>query len=237
MENLIKLAIAKSTLLAAKLVSPVVRPGYMPLGVAPNGREIAARMEKVRATNHANGARVTKQLLSEAIHEKDKTHRIKLKANLLKVKIAFDGIVKNEPDVIASLIVQQMCDGIPGMDDNDNQRRVASTWSAILAPCVVIRERDGLVITPTAMIEAGLSWLEHGYTLEAKMAHEQSKSRFISAHPARMYALLADTAAQMNLNHGDLMISMVMPVLKALSTFEGSMKILSETDIEGADRG
>lgn len=244
MENLIKTVFARTALFAAKVVSPAVRPGYLPLGLAPDGAITVAQLEKLRAEAHSSAANVTRSLLKNVVPGKHKAKQdnqqkqitpVDMKENLLKIKATFEEFTKKDPDALASMLVLQMCDGMPGMDNFDNQRRVVQTWSAILAPSVVIRERDGVPITAKGMIESALMWVEHGYTKDAERAYAQSKSRFIAAHPARAYTLLADTASQLELDHQKLMFVMLSPVINALASFEGSMRILDDTDLNSKD--
>lgn len=134
----------------------------------------------------------------------------------------------SDPDGLAAELVRLFCVGVPKMDVLDNRRRVVATWSAILAPSVVMREKSKREITADTIVECALDWVEFGFTDDARDAWAMRDTRFIAAHPARMYHLIADSAQGYSLDHEKLLFSLIKPVLMSIGQYIGTVQATAE---------
>lgn len=213
---------------AAQIVSSTIRPPYMPLVLYPDSVAAAQRLREDADSAREMGYKDCEKLLLSG----DKNFGLTVedfRSNMEDIVARFNtGAAKADPDALAVLLIELFCVGIPDMAVLDNRRRVVTVWSAILAPTVVIRERDAKPITVDGVLEAGHDWLEKGYTEDAKSASKQSRTNFISAHPARAYQLVADSAMEHCLDHETLMLSMLKPVMLSIETHMGALAALND---------
>jgi len=213
-----------------------VAPRYVPPTLLPDGEALAVDMVKAFSDAIILGKSLTKDLLEHGVkkgvmdrkaapNQKSLTKKEVL-ANIVKTSERFSKICKEgDPDAIGAALVRDFCLGIPHMDKLDNQRRIVAVWSAILLPCVVAREKFGLEITEELIVDRGLQWVKNGYTEDAKRIDADRDTRSYSAHPARIYELISDSAHQLQVDHKELMRSLVQPVISSIGYHIGACEI------------
>lgn len=215
-----------------------IRPAYLPLTTAPEGEQAGIALRSAYERAVVEGYRSMRGLM-------DKQHGRKTKGTLRtdditgNVRAVGDLFAKAaatlDPDGLASEMIRLFCVGVPQMDKLDNQRRVATVWSAILAPAVVIRQKRGHEIVVDHLADMAVEWMQTGSTDLAAEAHASRDTRFISAHPARVYELLTDTAKQHDLDHMKLMRSVIEPVILPLGQYIGARQAADgvQVDVSG----
>jgi hypothetical protein len=77
-----------------------------------------------------------------------------------------------------------------------------------------------------------VEWMRAGSTNLAVEAHASPDTRFISAHPARVYDLLTDTAKQHGLDHIELLRSVIEPVLLPLGRYIGARQAADGAEVD-----
>ncbi|RLM48870.1 hypothetical protein DVK02_18575, partial [Halobellus sp. Atlit-31R] len=111
-----------------------------------------------------------------------------------------------------------------------------TVWSALLAPAVVLREKRGHQIVAEDLVGMAAQWMRTGTTDLAAETYASPDTRFVSAHPARVYELLTDTASQHGIDHMKLMLSMIEPVVRPLGEYVGARQAAAgvKVDLAGA---
>jgi len=137
-----------------------------------------------------------------------------------------------DPDGLASEIIRIFCVGVPHMDKLDNKRRIATVWSALLAPAVVMRQKRGHEIVLDDLAKLAVEWVQTGSTSLAAEAYGSPDTRFISAHPARVYELLTDTAKQHDVDHMKLLRSVIEPVVLPLGQYIGARQAADGVEVD-----
>ena len=221
--------------LLAGAAARVLRPAYLPTACAPAGTQLAAdlKLEYQRAV--VEGYQATRKLM-EARPKKGVKHNLAsrdIAGNVRTVSVQFTKAASTlDPDGIASEMIRLFCVGVPHMNELDNQRRLATVWSALLAPEVVMREKHGRAIALDGLVDIAAQWIESGTTPAAKEAHVSSDTKFVSAHPARMYELLTDTAKQHSLDHMKLLSSVIEPIILPLGQYVGARQAAAGVKVD-----
>jgi predicted alpha/beta-hydrolase family hydrolase len=223
----------------AQRAARALRPTYLPATLAPDGAQVAADLELAYQRAVVEGYQAMRGLMGKQEARKA-PHTLRAKditGNVLAVGEQFaKAAAKLDPDGLASEIIRLFCVGVPHMDKLDNQRRIATVWSALLAPAVVMREKRDHAIVLDDLVTTAVKWIQTGTTDLAAEAYESPDTRFISAHPARVYDLLTDMAKQHGLDHMKLMRSMIEPVLLPLGQYVGSRQAAGGVKVEFAER-
>lgn len=212
-----------------------LRPAYLPIACAPEGKELAADLELAYQQAVVQGYQAMRGLMAKQQDRKAKnTLRTRdVVANVQEVGAQFAKAAATlDPDGIASEIIRLFCVGVPHMDKLDNQRRIATVWSALLAPAVVMREKRGHRIELDDLAGIAVQWMQRGSTDLAEEAHGSPDTSFISAHPARVYDLLTDTAKQHNIDHMRLLSSVVEPVVLPVGQYIGSRQAAAGVQVD-----
>jgi len=221
--------------LLAGAAARVLRPAYLPAACAPGGAQLAGEVRLAYQRAVVEGYQATRQLM-EAKPKKGSKHALAsrdIASNVNAVSVQFTKAASTlDPDGIASELIRLFCVGVPHMNELDNQRRVATVWSALLAPEVVMREKHGRTIALQGLVDMVSQWLESGSTPAAKEAHASSDTRFISAHPARTYELLTDTAKQHGLDHMKLLASVIEPIILPLGQYVGARQAAAGVKVD-----
>lgn len=221
--------------LMAGAAARVLRPAYLPATCAPTGTQLAAELKLAYQRAVIEGYQATRQLL-EKRPKKGEKHALAsrdIAGNVNAVSIQFAKAASTlDPDGIASELIRLFCVGVPHMNELDNQRRVATVWSALLAPEVVMREKHGRPIALQGLVDIAARWLESGTTPAAKEAHASRATKFISAHPARTYELLTDAAKQHDLDHMKLLSSVIEPVILPLGQYVGARQAAAGVKVD-----
>jgi hypothetical protein len=215
-----------------------LRPTYLPAALSPDGVQLGADLELAYQSAVVEGYQAMHGLMDKQQRRKaTQTLRVRdITGNVQAVGEQFDKAAADlDPDGLASEIIRLFCVGVPHMDKLDNQRRIATVWSALLAPAVVMREKRGHRIVLDDLAAAAVQWMQTGSTDLAAEAYGSPDTRFISAHPARAYDLLTDMAAQHGLDHMKLMSSMIEPVVLPLGHYVGSRQAAIGVKIDLAD--
>lgn len=211
-----------------------IRPAYLPASCAPEGRELGDALQLAYQRSVVQGYKAMRELMRQKPKKGAKT----LRAGEITRNVNFVGeqfakaAATMDPDGLASEIIRLFCVGVPHMDRLDNQRRVATVWSALLAPAVVLREKRGRAITVEDLVEFGAQWLRAGTTDLAVETHESPDTRFVSAHPARVYELLTDAASQHSVDHLRLMSSVIEPVVKPVGEYVGARQAATGVQVD-----
>lgn len=202
-----------------------LRPTYLPTTFAPEGLQQGAHLEVAYHKAVVEGYQAMTELLSKQQSQRGTNTLPKhdITANVQAVAEQFEkAVVTLDPDGIASEIIRLFCVGVPHMDKLNNQRRIVTVWSALLAPAVVMREKRGYSIMLDDLVDMAVQWLQTGSTDLAAEAYGSPDTRFISAHPARVYELLTDTAKQHDIEHKKLLASVIEPVVLPIGQYVGS---------------
>jgi hypothetical protein len=214
------------------------RPHFLPLHVAPEGIELAAQLKAAYEKEVIVGYLSARQIITKGAGAGGKKGLKKgaICQNMREVGKCFDIAARTlDPDGLASEIVKLFCVGVPHMKELDNRRRVVTVWSALLAPAVVQRHAQDLVIRAENILEMGSKWLEVGTTDEAHRCAERPDTRFIAAHPARIYDLLVDTAAKHELDLSQLLASVVRPVVLGVAQHVGALQAANGRVVQELD--
>lgn len=221
--------------LIAGTAARALRPGYLPAACAPGGRQLALDLKLAYQNAVIEGYQATRALM-EKPPKKGAKHALAsrdIAANVNAVSVQFTKAGSTlDPDGIASELLRLFCVGVPHMDDLGNQRRVATIWSALLGPEVVMREKHKRTIGLQGLVDIALQWVESGSTPAAKEAHGARDTRFISAHPARAYELLTDAAQQHSVDHMKLLSSVIEPVILPLGQYVGARQAAAGVRVE-----
>lgn len=221
--------------LMAGAAARVLRPAFLPVACAPAGAQLAAELRSAYERAVIDGYQATRQLM-EARPKKGAKRSLgtrDIAGNVSTVGMEFTKAAsKLDPDGIATEMVRLFCVGVPHMDELNNQRRLAAVWSALLAPEVVMREKHARTIALDGLIDIAVQWVESGTTAAAKEAHASSDTKFISAHPARIYELLTDTAKQHGLDHMKLLSSCVEPIILPLGQYVGARQAAAGVKVD-----
>lgn len=215
-----------------------LRPTYLPAAVAPDGVQLGADLELAYQKAVVEGYQAMRGLMGKQQAGKAaNTLRAKdITGNVQSVGEQFaKAAAELDPDGLASEIIRLFCVGVPHMNKLDNQRRIATVWSALLAPAVVMREKRGHPIVLPDLVATAVQWMQTGSTDLAAEAYASPDTRFISAHPARVYDLLTDMAKQHGLDHMKLMSSMIEPVILPLGQYVGSRQAASGVKVDFSD--
>lgn len=236
--NTLKSTVLRKSAGAAVWISSYVRPRYMPPILFDGGEALATRLDDQYQKAMALGHSMTDGIFTNykqhkfpnALSRDDATTNIRKLNDALQV-----GADVCDPDALAAKLIELFCVGLPQMDSLDNQRRIAATWSAILAPDVVLREKSGRTITALMIANSGVDWIRHGYTQAAADTYKARDTRFISAHPARMYHLVADRSQEFGLDHAKMMESLIAPILVAMGYHRGAWLLVSGKTCDGQE--
>lgn len=226
----------------AQRAARALRPTYLPTACAVEGMQVGAELELAYQMAVVEGYQAMQELMrkqqgrkaAHTLHAKDIT------GNVHTVGDQFATAASTlDPDGIASEIIRLFCMGVPHMDQLDNQRRVATVWSALLAPAVVMREKRGHKITVDDLSKMAVQWMQTGSTDLAAETYAPPDTRFISAHPARVYELLTDTAKQHGIDHMKLVSSVIEPVVLPLGQYVGARQAAAgvEVDLQAGEPG
>ena len=218
----------------AARTSRAIRPAYLPLATAPEGEEAAAALQSAYEQAVVEGYRSMRGLMDKQHGRKTKStlRTDDITGNVRAVGVQFSKAAATlDPDGLASEMIRLFCVGVPHMDKLDNQRRVATVWSALLAPAVVMRQKRGHEIVVDQLADMAVEWMRIGSTDLAAEAHASPDTRFISAHPARVYDLLTDTAKQHGLDHIKLVRSVIEPVLLPLGQYIGARQAADGVEV------
>lgn len=225
--------------LLANAAARVLRPAYLPATCAPGSAQFAREVREAYHRAVVEGYQVTRQLI-EAKPKKGSKHALasrEIASNVNAISVQFTKAAATlDPDGIASELIRLFCVGVPHMNELDNQRRVATVWSALLAPEVVMREKHGRAIALQGLVDIVTQWLESGSTAAAKETHASGDTRFISAHPARTYELLTDTAKQHGLDHMKLLASVIEPIILPLGQYVGARQAAAGVKVDMPER-
>lgn len=224
----------------ASTAARLMRPRYMPRISAGGGKVAAAGLQVRYEQAVVAGYVHTRALLDKARQD---TRNGAAADAAIRRKIGdaserFTKVAKTlDPDGLAAELLTLFCAGVPHLDELDNKRRIVSVWSALLAPAVVMREKLGAEITINRLPELAKEWVAEGYTAESLKAFGFPETRFIASHPARVYELLADTAASIpGIDHMRLMSSVIDPVVLSIGHFVGAERALAgvaDADLDG----
>lgn len=220
----------------------VLRPTYLPIAIAPEGVQQGAHLELAYRKAVIEGYQAMRDLMGKQQARKS-VHTLRAEDITGNVRAVGEQFVKAaaklDPDGLASEIIRLFCVGVPHMNKLDNQRRVATVWSALLAPAVVMREKRGHPIVLDDLERTAVQWMRTGSTDLAAEAYASPDTRFISSHPARVYDLLTDTAKQHGLEHAKLIASVIEPVILPVGQYIGSRQAAAgvEVDFSDADSG
>lgn len=221
--------------LMAGAAARVLRPAYLPTTCAPGGAQLAADLKLAYQRAVVEGYQATRQLMEKRPNKGEK-HALAsrdIAGNVNAVSVQFTKAASTlDPDGIASELIRLFCVGVPHMNELDNQRRVATVWSALLAPEVVMREKHGRTIALQGLVDNATKWLETGSTPAAKEAHASSDTKFISTHPARTYELLTDTAKQHGVDHMKLLASVIEPIILPLGQYVGARQAAAGVKVD-----
>lgn len=220
--------------LAAR-ISRAIRPAYLPLATAPEAEKTAAALRSAYEQAVVAGYQSMRGLMGKQRGGKAKsTLRTEdITGNVRAVGVQFSKAATTfDPDGLASEMIRLFCVGVPHMDNLDNRRRVATVWSALLAPAVVMRQKRGYEIVVDQLADMAVEWMRTGRTDLAVEAHASPDTRFISAHPARVYDLLTDTAKQHGLDHMNLVRSVIEPVLLPLGQYIGARQAADGIEVD-----
>ncbi|MBY0242565.1 MAG: hypothetical protein K2X55_24955 [Burkholderiaceae bacterium] len=202
-----------------------LRPTYLPLATAPEGQQAGLVLQKAYQQAVVEGYQAMCGLMDKQRGPKAKTtlRTDDISGNVREVGVQFAKAAATlDPDGLASEMIRLFCVGVPHMDKLDNQRRVATVWSALLAPAVVMRQKRGHEILVDDLAGMAVEWMQTGSTDLALETHTSPDTCFISAHPARVYDLLTDTAKQHGLDHMKLLRSVLEPVILPLGQYIGA---------------
>lgn len=204
-------------------VSRALRPAYAPIFVSPTAAIDSVTLIDQFEEACLEGFLTAKNLVTLGTKGKDALPPFMIGTNVEGIRAAFDkAAARMDPDGLASEIVRLFCVGVQHMDNLDNRRRVVQVWSAILAPSVALREHSGKDIPLERISVLARDWVKYGYTDDARTAYTHSDVRFVAAHPARIYDLLVDTAAQHGLDHAQLVHSAIYPVVMSVGQYVGA---------------
>ncbi|MDK6076169.1 hypothetical protein [Massilia varians] len=208
----------------ASRTARAIRPTYLPAFCAPEGHKLGDELQLAYQHSVVHGYGAMRELMQQKPKKGAKTLRTgEITRNVTSVGEQFaKAAATMDPDGLASEIIRLFCVGVPQMNKLDNQRRVATVWSALLAPAVVLREKRGREITVEDLVDFGAQWMRSGTTDLAVETHESPDTRFVSAHPARVYELLTDAASQHEVDHMRLMSSVIEPVVKPVGEYVGA---------------
>lgn len=210
--------------------SAMTRPRYKPPVLSCHSKSLAftLRADYVEAFDHARDVTGTLIMVVGASKAQGEKARNKILADVRRVGSDAELILKKDPDEMAARLLTLFCAEVPGLDVESNLSRLAHTWSSLLAPSVVMREKKQEPITLDDVVTSALSWVEFGYTRAAKECYGSRDTRFISAHPARNYQLIADTAHQHRMDHDGFLTTLIHPLLMAIAAFQGTSQNFSE---------
>lgn len=226
-----------STAWIAGALAKLLQPVYKPQACAPEGQQLSADLIASYQRAVLNGYLLGRQLVKDAPKKgKITLRRVEVRANFEKVSVRFDkAAAELDPDGLACELVDLFCVGVAHMDVLDNRRRVVAVWSALLAPAVVLREKEGRVITQDRLLGIASEWLRDGYTAEAQACATNADTRFVAAHPARIYDLMTDTAGRHGICHADLLASVMHPVVLAVGQHIGARQAAAGVVVEELD--
>lgn len=202
----------------------VLRPAYQPVFLAEGSEAAAAGLAESYRLAVAKGLSQAEVVVSTAATSvRDGLETEEIRANLRSVGERFaKAAASMDPDGLGTEIVELFCIGAPHMGNLDNRRRVVMVWSSIVAPSVVMREYAGQEITIDRLAALAQEWVALGYTADARAAYASKKTRFIARHPARIYDLVADTAAAHSIDHAQLIRSVIDPVVLSVGQYVGA---------------
>jgi len=215
--------------------SRALRPTYLPSACAPEGQHLGAHIELNYQQAVVEGYKAMRGLMGKEPARKAKStlRAADITGNVREVGEQFAKAAATlDPDGLASEIIRLFCVGVPHMDKLDNQRRVATVWSALLAPAVVMRQKRGHEIVLDDLAKLAVEWVQTGSTELAAEAYGSPDTRFISAHPARVYELLTDTAKQHDLDHMKLLRSVIEPVVLPLGQYIGARQAADGVEVD-----
>jgi hypothetical protein len=222
--------IDRATATVIRLASATLQPAYRPSVLFPAGVAASLRLQdELEAGTQAGYATMAKLLRKSAGgSRKDSLSAKEAAENVLRISGQLrETAARSDPDGLAADLVRLLCMGVPQMDNLDNRRRVVATWSAILAPSVVMREKTKRPITTESIAQCGIDWVARGFTADAQDAWGARDTRFIAKHPARMYELISDSSQAHELDHEKLMLSMIKPVLVSIGQYIGAARAAS----------
>ncbi len=213
-----------STAWIAGALAKLLQPIYKPQACAPEGGQLSADLIASYQRAVLSGYQLGRQLVKGSPKKgKSVLKKHEVRTNFEKVGVRFSkAAAKLDPDGLACEVVDLFCIGVAHMDVLDNRRRVVAVWSALLAPAVVLREKEGKVITQDRLFGIASEWLRDGYTAEAQACAGNSDTRFVASHPARIYDLMTDTAFSHGINHAELLASVIHPVVLAVGRHVGA---------------
>lgn len=234
---MLKEFVARTSSTAAVLISSSLRQRYKPAVISPDAAAVAAKLNEEYSAAVAEGFRITRQLILNSKIDKESAKVTltiaEVSHNLRQVETRFNECAAvGDPDAIAAKLLDLFCLGIAHMDNLDNRRRVAATWSALLGPSVVMRHHANQPIALDSLVDSAADWVEHGYTNDAMLSYANRKTRFICDHPARMYQLIADAAQAANLGHKDLICAMLHPVILPIGYHVGCLRAVEGHNVE-----
>ncbi|MFJ1470295.1 hypothetical protein [Massilia orientalis] len=212
-----------------------IRPAYLPLATAPECDQAGDALRIAYEQAVVEGYRSMRGLMDQQRGRKAKStlRTDDIAGNVRAVGVQFSKAAATlDPDGLASEMIRLFCVGVPHMDKLDNQRRVATVWSALLAPAVVMRQKRGHEIVVEHLADIAVEWMRTGSTELAAEAHASPDTCFISAHPARAYDLLTDTAKQHGLDHIKLARSVIEPVILPLGEYIGARQAADGVQVD-----
>lgn len=212
-----------------------LRPAHLPVAVAPESEKASTDLQQAYQRAVVEGYQSMRGLIERQRGEKAKgdLRTADIAGNIREVGIQFSkAATALDPDGLASEMIRLFCVGVPHMDKLDNQRRVATVWSGLLAPAVVMREKRGHEIKPDEIADMAVEWMKTGSTGLAEEAHASPDTRFISAHPARVYDLLTDTATQHGFDHLTVLRSVIEPVVLPLGQYIGARQAAGGVEVD-----
>lgn len=211
-------------------------PRYRPVVISVQRNEIAEVLHDALNQAIEYGYETVIQLneIGKPQYHIQKGYQVK-KRNLQRAITLFNNeAAKVDPDSLAVELIDRFCVGFK-IDDLNTKRRLVAAWSAILAPRVVLREFSGEKITLEGIMDDVLCWAELGYTSAAEICADKRKTRFISRHPASFYELLMDTADRHAIEHKELLISHVLPVIQGIGSHFGAYQAVCGTPLRTWD--
>lgn len=205
------------------LVMSIGLPRYRPVAISIQKNEISQILHEALNAGIDHGYQTVVELnqISKPKYHVENGFKVK-KRNLQRALAQFNrDAVNADPDTLAVELIDRFRVGFR-IDDIDTKRRLVAAWSAILAPRVVLREFAGEKITLEGIIDDALCWAELGFTSAAEICSKNRKTRFISRHPASFYELLMDVADRHSVEHKELLISHLLPVIKGVGSHFGA---------------
>lgn len=218
------------------LVVTMGLPRYRPVVISIQKNEISEVLHEALNEGIAHGYQTVVELnqISKPKYHVENGFKVK-KRNLQRALAMFNREAGHaDPDSLAVELIDRFCVGFK-IEDIDTKRRLVAAWSAILAPRVVLREFAAEKITLEGIIDDALCWAELGYTSAAEICSKNRKTRFIARHPASFYELLMDVADRHSVEHKELLISHLLPVIKGIGSHFGAYQAVSGNSLAAWD--